>query len=142
MRLILVIALVAALGYDATALSAAETSIARFREREYAHSRVGTFGGAPEVWRVKIYLRNVQQVIGTGYFGCQKNAPGSPELLCVGVYVLPRGSIYLQGLVRRRSNYNLVVVAGSGVYSGMGGEGHFVGIATSPRQALVTFFLK
>lgn len=141
------LAVIAAAGLILVALVSADTGnapsgIARFREAEISHAVLGDYAGAVETWRSRVYLLHRQQVVGTGVIACIRADGNTTIRECQGTFILPRGRIQVAGEIITRGAYQLVVVGGTGIYTGTTGVLTVQGTAPEPRQALVTFFLK
>lgn len=110
--------------------------IARFREVEVAH----VYASPGESWRTRVFLFHSPKLVGTGAFACMHVDRNTSIRECSGTYILPQGRIQLAGSIVKRASFLLLIVGGSGIYAGASGTAIVSQIASSPRQAFLTFY--
>jgi hypothetical protein len=134
------VAAVLALGVAAVATvgtvtgSADVRGLARFRETQLTSDTLGTFPGATEVWSTRVYTLGSPTPIGWGDVACTVIKNFVRE--CSGTYVLPRGRIHVGGRLTSRSNFQLLILGGSGAYRGAGG---LLTAAGAPASRVLVF---
>ena len=110
--------------------------IARFREQDISFASLGTFQGATEVWRTRVFLLSKAQTVGYGAIACVHVTASIRE--CWGTYTLPRGLIRVAGQIMNRRSFKVFVVGGSGIYAHA--EGTLAANGTADVRALVFNF--
>lgn len=113
--------------------AASTPGVAHFREVQISYGSEGTHIAATEAWRTKVLLMNEQRVVGTGGIACIHVTRVARE--CYGTYTLPQGRIKIEGEITNRQKFQLVIIGGTGVYSGAEGVVNFAGLS------LVTFYI-
>jgi hypothetical protein len=137
MRGLATLALIGTLALTTLAGAAEPPSgIARFREQVLTYNQLGTFQGATEVWRTRVLLLGVPQTVGYGSVACVYVVDALRE--CSGTYVLPRGLIQVAGRISSRQSFELLIVAGSGVYGHASGT--LTGLGAADTRILVLHF--
>lgn len=112
--------------------------VARFGEQQVSHAVTGFKPGDVEVWRTQVVVLKRSKVIGTGAFACIYIDFHTSVRECQGTYILPRGRIQVAGEIISRSSFQLTIVGGTGVYTGVGGTAVFRGSETAH---IITFYL-
>lgn len=116
-----------------TTTTAEKVGVAYFREKVTAYNTSGSSAASTEAWRTRVYLLRRQQAVGTGGIACIRVTRTVRE--CYGTYVLPEGRIKIEGEITDRMKFQLVVIGGTGTYTGASGVASFGGLS------LVTFYL-
>lgn len=108
------------------------SGVAYFREVTTVESHNGAFPGSTQAWSTRVLLLHESKAIGTGGIACIYVTNTRRE--CFGTYVLPQGRIKVLGEITNRTNFQLIIVGGTGVYAGAQGIAVFA-------PGLVTFYL-
>lgn len=110
---------------------------AEFNETEIRHA----VGHESETWRTRVYTRQ-GKFAGSGVIACVPTSTADSLQECTGVYILPRGSVAVQGGITSRGGFVLIVVGGTDAYLGVRGLAVVKETQKTPRHARLTFFFK
>lgn len=100
--------------------------VAKFRETVVFYTAARTTRApAVETWRTQVWLRDRQQVVGTGIVICFSVGESTSTRECNATYLLPRGRVQLAGAILTRAAYQLTITGGGGFYTGARGNAIF-----------------
>jgi hypothetical protein len=102
--------------------------------------RRGTSIGDIDVYKVALYNKRITpRPIGRGEMVC--TATGTHSQNCSATYFLPRGELVAEGAIGSRLIYELAVVGGTRLYSGVRGTLTVTSLKRKPARELLVFRL-
>lgn len=132
------LAAVAVVGADGV-VAATGPAVVRLTDRQTSSTSFGNGLGGGRISRYVLYGTHGARPIGRGVLVCTN--VGGGEQACAGEYLLPRGTIVTEGLVRARLLYTNAVVGGTGLYNNARGTVTVTAKSIKPRAEVLLFRL-